>query len=125
MLASTARDVSLEVRGDHHVRVVVSDDDATVEGPWFGVYPTTSFRLAIAPRPSFGLAEVSTTPGGFVARVPYLQRDEAWFTRPGRVIVDAGAAARARELGATVARSAGLPNQLCHDLAADAEASTP
>ena len=123
VLATTARDVSLEVRDDHHVRIVVSDDLATVEGPWFGVYPTTSFRLGIAPRPSFGLAEVSTTPGGFVARVPYLQRDADWNTRPGRVIVDAGAAGRARALGATVERGEGLPNRLCHDLAADVAAS--
>jgi hypothetical protein len=125
VLATTPRDVSLEVRGDHHARIVVSDELATVKGPWFGVYPNTSFRVGIAPRPELGLAEISTTPGGFVGPVPYLQRDEQWRTRPGRVIVDAGASGRARELGATVARRAGLPNRLCHDLAADVTASAP
>lgn len=124
VLATTPRDVSLEVRGDHHVRIVVSDELATVKGPWFGVYPNTSFRLGIAPRPELGLAEISTTPGGFVARVPYLQRDERWHTRPGRVIVDAGAAGRSRELGATVARRSGIPSELCQNLAADVAAST-
>lgn len=125
VLATTPRDVSLEIRGDHHVRIIVSDEFATLEGQWFGVYPTTSFRVAIAPRPSMGLAEVRSTPGGFVAHVPYLQRDESWHTRPGRVIVDAGAAGRARLLGAGVARAAGQPNQLCHLLAADVAASSP
>ena len=125
VLATTQRDVTLEVRADHHVRIVVTDELAMVEGPWFGVYPNTSFRLGIAPRPELGLAEVSTTPGGFVARVPYLQRDEQWHTQPGRVIVDAGAAGRARALGATVAHRSGLPNSLCIDLAADVTASTP
>ena len=125
VLATTPRDVSLEVRGDHHVRIVVSDELATVRWPWFGVTPTPRSGSASRHRPELGLAEISTTPGGFVARVPYLQRDEQWRTRPGRVIVDAGASGRARELGATVARRAGLPNRLCHDLAADVTASAP
>ena len=125
VLATSPRDVSLEVRADHHVRIVVSDEFASVEGRWFGVYPNTSFRLGIAPRPEQGLAEISTTPGGFVALVPYSQRDEQWRTRPGQVIAAAGASGGARELGATVGRRAGMPNHLCHDLAADVTASTP
>ncbi|MFQ6172590.1 hypothetical protein ACK8HX_13355 [Oryzobacter sp. R7] len=120
VLATSVRDVDLEVRDDHHVRVVVRDAYATVEGPWFGVYPTTTFRLAIAPRPSAQLATVTTTPGGFVAQVPYVRRDLDFNSAPGRVVVDAGAPARARALGATVVPREGRPPALCEGLARDA-----
>ncbi len=122
ILATTVRDVELEVRSDHHVRIVVRDQYASVEGPWFGVYPTTTFRLGIAPRPETQLATVTTTPGGFVANVPYTRRDLDWNTRPGQVVVDAGAAARARALGATVTPREGRRPALCDELTRDAGA---
>ncbi len=123
ILATTVRDVDLEVRADHHVRIVVRDAYATVEGPWFGVYPGTTFRLGVAPRPSAQLASITTTPGGFVAQVPYTQRDLQWNTRPGKVVVDAGASARARALGATVTPREGVRPALCDALVEDATGS--
>ena len=125
IVATSVRDVELEIRDDHHVRIVVRDAYAAVEGPWFGVYPTTTFRLAIAPRPSAQLATVSTTPGGLVAHVPYTRRDLDWNTAPGLVVVDAGAAARARPLGATVQVREGLRPPLCDELVRDGGPASP
>lgn len=88
--ANTPRDVLVQVRDDHHVRVVVRDDFAEVTGPWFGVYPNTTFRVGIALRPGDGLAQVTSTPGGHVTFVPALVRDEDWITMPGSVRIAPG-----------------------------------
>lgn len=115
--ATSSRDVTVEVRRDHHVRVTVRDEFAEVSGPWFGVYPTTSFRLGIAHRSDLGLTEITTTPGGRVAFVPAHRRDDDWITYPGSVTI--GDPEEAARHGASMRQVPGLPSRLCHQLLAD------
>ena len=112
----------LEVRADHHVRLSIRDDLANVAGPWFGVYPNTQFRVGLRVRPELGMAEVSSTPGGFVAFTPWLRGAADSVTHPGEIVVDAlDDSPQAMELGVSVERVEGVASQLCLSLVSDAE----
>lgn len=119
--SSAPRDVLVEVRDDHHVRVIVRTETSTIEGNWFGVYPDTSFRIGIALRSGMGLATVSSTPGGHIAHVPALIRDEHWFTQPGQILVTPGRTNL--RIGLSVREVDGTSSSLCRQLLADHQAS--
>ena len=100
---SSTREVVLETRADHHVRVVVEDGDDVTAGPWYGVYPETSTTVGIAIDAHYSLVEVTTTPGGRVDVFPAQRIDEHWVIHPGRVVLLPDRQARAEALGVTLA----------------------
>lgn len=113
------RQVDLEIRADHHVRIVVGDDFSSVEGPWFGVYPETSFRLGVAPRPEYEMVEVSTTPGGFVAVAPWIVRGDDGIARPAVITQPPDLVRMQQKHEVTVLTRRGVTPHICRLLTAD------
>ncbi|MBM6399489.1 hypothetical protein [Phycicoccus sonneratiae] len=113
VVGSRTREVVLQTRADHQVRVVVRQGDTVTAGPWYGVYPESSTTVGIGVFADVGVAEVTTTPGGRVAVFPAQRIDERWVIRPGRTEVRNDAFARAERLGVTLDRVPGRPTTLC------------
>ncbi len=110
---SRTREVVLETRADHHVRVLVTGGDTDTAGPWYGVYPESSTTVGIGVFADIGVAEVTTTPGGRVAVFPSQRIDERWVIRPGRTEVRNGAFSDAADLGVTLETAPSRPTTLC------------
>jgi hypothetical protein len=114
--ASATREVVLETKDDRSARFVVQDRLGQVAGPWFGLYAGSSVRLGIGVRSDTGMAVVSSTPGGFVADVPWAFWGRDWVARPGSVQLAANAQAQAAGVGLDVSRTAGVDAPICRRL---------
>ncbi len=105
--------VYLETKSDNYARVVIANEGGDYAGPWFPVYDQGSFRVGIAARSDIGYADVTTTPGGFVGYVPFIEWNESWEARPGRIEYAFPASLRRARQGVTVYQEKGLPLNLC------------
>ncbi|MGG5257279.1 hypothetical protein [Phycicoccus avicenniae] len=113
VIGSRTRDVVLQTRSDHQVRVVVRDGARVTAGPWYGVYPESSTTVGIGVFSDIGVTEVTSTPGGRVAVFPAQRIDEDWVIRPGRTEVRPDVTAEADRLGITVEKAPSRPTTLC------------
>ncbi|GIL34591.1 hypothetical protein [Phycicoccus sp. DTK01] len=109
---SVQRQVYLQTRADHTVRVVVDDGETPRAGRWYGVYPESSTTVGIGTDPHLSVVEVTSTPGGRVAVFPSQRLGDDWVIQPGRLAVVPDPQ-RAQELGVTVTEGAGRPTRLC------------
>ena len=120
VVSSRTRSITVETGADNSMRVVVSDGAVRVTGPWVGVYPGTTFRIGWEPRSDVGQLEVTTTPGGRVAFLPWRRVDADWVSHPGEVRLNPALTKDAGALGITVDEPTGRSLSLCRALAADA-----
>lgn len=116
------RHVYLETQDDNYARVVITTKDGNYAGGWFAVYRDSTFRVGIGVATDLGFAEVTSTPGGFVGYVPYIEWDASWDARPGSISPSFYGTRTFEKLGVTMSRQQGLPLDLCHRLLADARA---
>ncbi len=114
------RQVNLQTRDDNHVRLVVTEPNSVVAGPWVGVYPGTSIRVGLSIRSELGHVEVSSLPGGHVALIPWTRIDADWVILPGIVTVSPALDDAAQALRMTIRRAKATPLPLCERLAASA-----
>ena len=116
------RHVYLETKKGNYARVVITTKAGDYAGEWFGVYRDSTFRVGIGVATDLGFAEVTSTPGGFVGFVPYIEWDASWNARPGSISPSFHGTRTFDRLGVTMTRQAGLPLDLCHRLLADSRA---
>ena len=69
-----------------------------------------------------GYALVTSTPGGFVGYVPFVEWDADWNARPGRLDVAVGPEGESTRQGVRLSRVPGLPLTLCERLRSDVTA---
>ncbi|WP_157557549.1 hypothetical protein [Intrasporangium oryzae] len=117
---STKRSAWLETTNNHFARVLITSSTGTYAGPWFGVYAKSTFRIGVSVRSDLGFAEVTSTPGGFVGYLPFIEWDKDWNARPGRIDVAFSRTTAVPRQGITLTRAAGVPPTLCQRLLADA-----
>lgn len=75
---NTSRRLVLETQSPRSVRIVLIDDGIRFPGPWIEPYPGEPVRLGAAVRTGTGYLEVSSTPGGRVGFLPFVEWDDAW-----------------------------------------------
>ncbi|MBC9957454.1 hypothetical protein [Yimella sp. cx-51] len=110
------RSVQLEIGDLRLARVVVSAADGEVTGPWFSIYKGSQVRLGLGVRSDLGYADITSTPGGHVAYVPWSNYDPTtWVSRPGRIVA-ADSATIATQHGLTVRDLTGRPLPLCQQV---------
>lgn len=116
--SNTTREIAIDVRADRYARLVVQDSQGRVDGPWFPLYSGFPVRVGLGVRSELGYAEVSTTPGGHVAYVPWTRWDANWVVRPGVISSAENARSNAARLGIQVTSAGRGPASLCEHLIA-------
>lgn len=116
---TSERSAYLETTDDQFARVVISSRTGDYGGPWFAVYARSTFRIGAGVQSDLGFAEVTSTPGGFVGYLPFVEWDRDWNARPGRIDVPFSQSLAVPSQGVTLTRTQGLPPTLCRQLLAD------
>lgn len=118
--ASSDRVVSLETKPPRSFRISYVDDGITFTGPWVQPYAGEKVRVGVSVDTGSGYAKISSTPGGTVGSVPFVEWDKDWYAHPGTfewtVPADgelAGGITAAPEAG----RALALCQRIVHDLA--------
>lgn len=114
---SARHEVYLETNADQFARITISNDGGDYGGPWFALYGESTFRVGVGFESDIGYAVVSSTPGGFVGYVPFIEWDEDWKARPGQVSWSFDQSSARPDQGIVLNRIPGLPLPLCERLA--------
>jgi hypothetical protein len=110
--------VDLQVDSRQRVRLTVSNGEDRVVGQYEDA-PTGGVRIGVRNRIDFGFYEVAVTPGGVAGYIPSVYFDEDWDSLPALLNVEPDEESL-EAMGLQVSEQAGLPNPLCHELAAAA-----
>ncbi|OAB87166.1 hypothetical protein AWH69_12490 [Janibacter melonis] len=115
------RRVVLEIADTRLARLVITAPDGEVAGEWFPMHRGSEVRLGLGVPSELGHVDVTSTPGGHVAYVPWSTYDDTTLsTRPGTIkAVDPGDLKVRR--GLTVRHLPGRPLSLCRQVLAEAE----
>ena len=119
LMRTTAGEISvmrLEVGADRSARVVITRDGVRRSGQKFDLAPLAEVRIGARNLSELGVAEISSTPGGFVDYVPTAGWDDA--QRPVLGHVELITQVPDPSSGVTVARADTLPLTLCRQIAA-------
>lgn len=112
------RRVVLEIDKDQNALIFIEGPDGDALGAYLPVHSGQTIRVGVGIDAARGMAVVSATPGGRVARVPWAHWSEDWITVQGHVERSAGSDQRAAALGLTITDSATPPLSLCNRVAA-------
>lgn len=111
------RRVVMEIDEEHNALIFIRGRDGDALGSYLPVHANSVIRVGVGADSATGMADVSATPGGHVARVPLAHWNADWVTEQGSIVVPPRAAANARDLGLTL-RPATTPRLgLCGRLA--------
>lgn len=77
-----SRELVVETRAPRDLRLMVIDGGMEFPGPWVTPYRGESVRVGIGVDTTTGYARVSTTPGGYVGSVPWVEWGTDWQSRP-------------------------------------------
>ncbi|MBM6546490.1 hypothetical protein JNO54_10100 [Janibacter sp. YIM B02568] len=115
------RQVAIELTEGRLARFVVTARDGEVPGPWFTMYEGSEVRLGLGIRSDLGYAQITSTPGGHVAFVPWATYDpDTWITRPGSITALDNQELASRR-GLRVQDRTGVPLPLCQRVLAAAQ----
>ncbi len=111
-----SRTVRLDVDSDRSARIVITHDGERAEGQAFDLPPLAEIRVGSRNHSELGVAEVSSTPGGFVDYVPMAGWDEE--QRPVLGSMEPMTAQADTDSGLSIEPAPTLPLPLCQRIAA-------
>lgn len=76
------REIILQTRAPRSMRLVLIDESYEVPGPWFEPYRGEQIRVGIGVDTTTGYARISSTPGGYVGSLPWVEWGTDWQSRP-------------------------------------------
>jgi hypothetical protein len=112
------RRVSLWIQPDRQAEIVIHDEGGLKRGQSFDLPPHAQVRVGVRNLSEFGAAEISSTPGGFVAHLPTSQWNDDDEPVLSTVVPALDPDIPGDDVTITIARA--LPLDLCHDIAAAA-----
>ena len=110
--------VVLRTRRDGYAWLIFQNADDRATGAPFLVGPDEVMRIGLRPDPALGYTELSSTPGGFAAYIPYQEWDEDWQATIRDVVTPWAEAGRDPKTRVSVRPGTPLPTSLCPALAA-------
>lgn len=114
------RHVVMQIDSSQNALIFIRGREGDALGAYLPVHANSVVRVGVGVDSATGMAVVSASPGGRVARVPLAHWNAEWVSQPGTIQVPTAAATDAQALGLTLSPMTTPELPLCNAVAASA-----